>query len=176
MARPESSYMREAPPGYRWKTVTRMNAMGRPYTTRILVPIMEQQAMEPQGSFPAPQQAQSGGGFMGGMPPQTARKKDITTVIKEYADDTPNTKTTTIKGGFMGDVPTGQDDSQNEIGMGMWNADMAQLRARQQQGTAAPSQQEIQAALGGYGDVRRSQFTPPPSAPPQPLLTPDFRA
>ena len=154
MARPGSSYMQEAPPGYRWKTVTKINAMGRPYTTRILVPITEQQAPPVSG-------------FMGEMPPQTARKKDITTVIKEYADDTPNTKTTTIKGGFMGDVPTGQDDPQDERGMGMWNADMAQLRARQQQGTAAPSQQEIQAALGGYGDARRSQFTPPPPQPPQ---------
>ena len=56
MARPQSSYMQEAPPGYRWKTVTKINAMGRPYTTRILVPIMEQEVMEPQGSLPAPQQ------------------------------------------------------------------------------------------------------------------------
>ena len=202
MARPGSSYMQEAPPGYRWKTVTKINAMGRPYTTRILVPIDTLEPTQPT-QVPQPQTAagifdDSGYGemvtdqFPGGYPgqattpqpttppdwrdsfvgraPPMAKKKDITTVIKKSEDPgVATTETITIKGGLMGedDVPTGQDDPQDERGMGMWNAEMAQLRARQQQGTAAPTQQAVEAALGRYGDVRRSQFTPPPQYPPQ---------
>jgi len=194
MARPLSSYMDEAPPGYRWKTVTRINAMGRPYTTRILVPI---DTLEPTQPTQVPQQTSPGlfddsgygqmitdafpGGYPGqattpqsttprrfGRRPPIASKKDVTTVIKKSEDpNVATTETITIKGGLMGDVPTGQDDPQDERGMGMWNADMAQLRARQQQGTAAPTQQAVEAALGRYGNVRRSQFTPPPQYPPQ---------
>ena len=99
MARPSSSYMQEAPPGYRWKTVTKMNAMGRPYTTRILVPIVgpetTSQVLAGMGG-----QEDRLGALAGAdrVPPQ-----DVTTVIKEYEDDTPNTKTTTIKGGLLGD-------------------------------------------------------------------------
>ena len=202
MARPGSSYMQEAPPGYRWKTVTKINAMGRPYTTRILVPIDALEPTQPT-QVPQPQTAagifeDSGYGemvtdqFPGGYPgqattpqpatppdwrdsfvgraPPMAKKKDITTVIKKSEDPgVATTETITIKGGLMGedDIPTGQDDPQDERGMGMWNAEMAQLRARQQQGTAAPTQQAVEAALGRYGDVRRSQFTPPPQYPPQ---------
>tara|TARA_R110002020_G_scaffold16095_1_gene56983 strand:+ start:279 stop:2420 length:2142 start_codon:yes stop_codon:yes gene_type:complete len=185
--------MPEAPPGYRWKTVTKINAMGRPYTTRILVPIMEQEVREPQGSLPAPHQAQAASGFMGqdtqqgvppfmqmvtdgfkksggwpgqattpqpttppdwrdsfvGRAPPRARKKDVTTVIKKSEDpDVATTETITIKGGLMGDVPTGQDDPQNERGMGMWDDDMAQLRARQQQGTAIAPEAEVRSIAG----------------------------
>ena len=91
--------------------------------------------------------------------------KDITTVIKEYEGDTPNTKTTTIKGGLLGDPAQdwdGRGAEHDERGMQDWYANMAQAQARQQQGTAAPSQAEIGASLQRYGDVRRSQFTPPP--------------
>ena len=202
MARPQSSYMPEAPPGYRWKTVTKINAMGRPYTTRILVPV---DTLEPTQPTQVPQPQTAAGifddvgyeqmitdAFPGGYPgqattpqpatppdwrdsfvgraPPMAKKKDITTVIKKSEDPgVATTETITIKGGLLGedDVPTGQDDPQDERGMGMWNAEMAQLRARQQQGTAAPTQQAVEAALGRYGDVRRSQFTPPPQYPSQ---------
>ena len=48
--------------------------------------------------------------------------KDITTVIKEYEGDTPNTKTTTIKGGLLGDPAQDWDGSaafaEQDIGMG----------------------------------------------------------
>ena len=30
---------KKAPAGYRWKTVTKLNAIGRPYTTKVLVPL-----------------------------------------------------------------------------------------------------------------------------------------
>jgi len=167
MARPSSSYMQEAPPGYRWKTVTKMNAMGRPYTTRILVPIVgpetTSQVLAGMGG-----QEDRLGALAGAdrVPPQ-----DVTTVIKEYEDDTPNTRTTTIKGGLLGDPVedwAGRGAERDERGMQDWYAHMAQAQARQQQGTAAPSQQEVQAALGGYGDIRRSQFTPPPIETPSP--------
>ena len=100
MARPSSSYMQEAPPGYRWKTVTKMNAMGRPYTTRILVPIVgpetTSQVLAGMGG-----QEDRLGALAGAdrVPPQ-----DVTTVIKEYEDDTPNTRTTTIKGGLLDEM------------------------------------------------------------------------
>ena len=167
MARPSSSYMQEAPPGYRWKTVTKMNAMGRPYTTRILVPIVgpetTSQVLAGMGG-----QEDRLGALVGAdrVPPQ-----DVTTVIKEYEDDTPNTRTTTIKGGLLGDPVedwAGRGAERDERGMQDWYAHMAQAQARQQQSTAAPSQQEVQAALGRYGDIRRSQFTPPPIETPSP--------
>ena len=167
MARPSSSYMQEAPPGYRWKTVTKMNAMGRPYTTRILVPIVgpetTSQVLAGMGG-----QEDRLGALAGAdrVPPQ-----DVTTVIKEYEDDTPNTRTTTIKGGLLGDPVedwAGRGAERDERGMQDWYAHMAQAQARQQQSTAAPSQQEVQAALGRYGDIRRSQFTPPPIETPSP--------
>ena len=88
---------------------------------------------------------------------------ETTTVIKESLDpEIATTKTTTIKGDpdFAG-----RGAEHDERGMQDWYAHMAQAQARQQQGTAAPSQQEIQAALGGYGNIRRSQFTPPPNLP-----------
>ena len=33
---------KKAPAGYRWKTVTKLNAIGRPYTTHVLVNISEE--------------------------------------------------------------------------------------------------------------------------------------
>ena len=167
MARPSSSYMQEAPPGYRWKTVTKMNAMGRPYTTRILVPIVGPETTSQVLAGMAGQEDRLGA-LAGAdrVPPQ-----DVTTVIKEYEDDTPNTRTTTIKGGLLGDPVedwAGRGAERDERGMQDWYAHMAQAQARQQQSTAAPSQQEVQAALGRYGDIRRSQFTPPPIETPSP--------
>ena len=94
--------------------------------------------------------------------PQEEFKEDVKTVITESEDPKVATKkVTTITGGLMGDVPTGQDDPQNEKGMGMWDADMAQLRARQEQGTAAPTQQAVEGALERYARMRRSQLAPP---------------
>jgi hypothetical protein len=90
------------------------------------------------------------------------RKEDVKTVITESDDPNVATKkVTTITGGLMGDVPTGQDDPQNEKGMGMWDDEMAQLRARQEQGTAAPTQQAVEGALERYARMRRSQLAPP---------------
>ena len=100
--------------------------------------------------------------------PQEEFKEDVKTVITESEDPKVATKkVTTVTGGLMGDVPFdyGQDDDQNEKGMGMWYDDMAQLKARQEQGTAAPSQEDVAASLQRYGDVRRSQFTRPQAQP-----------
>ena len=88
MARPGSSYMQEAPPGYRWKTVTKINAMGRPYTTRILVPIDTLEPTQPT-QVPQPQTAagifeDSGYGeivtdqFPGGYPGQATTPQPAT--------------------------------------------------------------------------------------------------
>mgnify|MGYP003648682360 CR=1 FL=1 len=96
--------------------------------------------------------------------PQEEFKEDVKTVITESEDPNVATKkVTTVTGGLMGDVPFdyGQDDPQNEKGMGMWNDEMAQLRARQEQGTAAPSQQDVEGALERYARMRRSQLAPP---------------
>ena len=79
------------------------------------------------------------------VPPQ-----DVTTVIKEYADETPNTKTTTIKGGLLGDPAqdwAGRGAERDERGMQDWYAHMAQAQARRQQGTAAPDEAQARAAL-----------------------------
>ena len=43
---------KKAPPGFRWKTVTKMNAIGRPYTTHVLVPI-EPAKVPPETIFTA---------------------------------------------------------------------------------------------------------------------------
>ena len=96
--------------------------------------------------------------------PQEEFKEDVKTVITESEDPNVATKkVTTVTGGLMGDVPFdyGQDDPQNEKGMGMWNDEMAQLRARQEQGTAAPTQQAVEGALERYARMRRSQLAPP---------------
>ncbi len=53
MAMPQrTTYKKKAPPGFRWKTVTKMNAMGRPYTTHVLVPI-ESAKVPPETIFTA---------------------------------------------------------------------------------------------------------------------------
>ena len=53
MAMPQrNTYRKKAPPGYRWKTVTKVNAMGRPYTTHVLVPI-ESAKVPPETIFTA---------------------------------------------------------------------------------------------------------------------------
>ena len=93
------------------------------------------------------------------VPPQ-----DVTTVIKEYEDDTPNTRTTTIKGGLLGEPAqdwAGRGAERDERGMRDWYAQMAQAQARQQQGTAAPSQEAVEGALERYARMRKSQLTPP---------------
>tara|TARA_R110000824_G_scaffold401469_1_gene612271 strand:+ start:508 stop:2574 length:2067 start_codon:yes stop_codon:yes gene_type:complete len=176
-----------------------MNAMGRPYTTRILVPI---DTLEPTQPTQIPEQRpandfglmvtdayeRSGGwpgqgttpqpttppdwrdSFVGRAPPR-AKKKDVTTVIKKSEDPSvATTETITIKGGLMEDVPTGQDDPQDERSMGMWDADMAQLRARQQQGTAIAPEAEVR-SIAGLANTQqewdaqqagRNQRLPPP--------------
>ena len=129
------------------------------------------------GPYGEPQWA-SFGGRPAWMDQQQVPAKDITTVIKEYEDDTPNTKTTTIKGGLLGDPAqdwAGKGAERDEAGMQMWYDDMAQQQARVDQGTAAPSQAEIEASLRRYGDVRRSQFTPPPPQAPPPPVDPRFQ-
>ena len=139
------------------------------------------------GPYGEPQWA-SFGGRPAWMDQQQVPAKDITTVIKEYEGDTPNTKTTTIKGGLLGD-PTqdwdGRGAEHDERGMQDWYAHMAQARNRQQTGGAAPSQAQVEESLGRYGDFRREQFTPPPigvSSPqrartrlPQPTPDPRFQ-
>ena len=117
-----------------------------PYGTGFVESATEEPAFIPRGRTPKPKEEV---------------KEDIKTVITETDDDTPTKKVTTITGGIMGDVPTGQDDPQDERGMGMWDDDMAQLRARQQQGTAAPTQQAVEGALERYARMRRSQLAPP---------------
>ena len=53
MAMPQrNTYRKKAPRGFRWKTVTKVNAMGRPYTTHILVPI-ESAKVPPETIFTA---------------------------------------------------------------------------------------------------------------------------
>ena len=110
---------------------------------------------------------------------QEVPAKDITTVIKEYDDpDTPNTKTTTIKGGLLGDPMQdweGRGAEHDERGMQDWYAHMAQARNRQQTGGAAPSQAQVEESLGRYGDFRRKQFTPPPPQVPPPPVDPRFQ-
>ena len=62
------------------------------------------------GPYGEPQWA-SFGGRPAWMDQQQVPAKDITTVIKEYEGDTPNTKTTTIKGGLLGDPAQDWDGS-----------------------------------------------------------------
>ena len=73
------------------------------------------------GPYGEPQWA-SFGGRPAWMDQQQVPAKDITTVIKEYEGDTPNTKTTTIKGGLLGDPAQDWDGSaafaEQDIGMG----------------------------------------------------------
>ena len=258
------NWRREPRPGFRWQAFSVPGPRPGSFTTQhrevpIVGPETTSQVLAGMGG-----QEDRLGALAGAdrVPPQ-----DVTTVIKEYADETPNTKTTTIKGGLLGDpaqdwagrgaerdergmqdwyahmaqaqarrqqgtaapdeaqaraaltdaakqswdysmfglpqtiakkivgqpsapsvyphqmgitppsrppLPPVQGDfpgrgaERDERGMRDWYAQMAQAQARQQQGTAAPSQQEVQAALGGYGDIRRSQFTPPPIETPSP--------
>ena len=61
----------------------------------------------------------------------------------------------------QGDFP-GRTAEFDERGMQDWNAQMAQLRNRQETGGAAPTQAQVEESLGRYGDFRRQQLTPPP--------------
>jgi len=162
------NWRREPRPGFRWQAFSVPGPRPGSFITQhrevpIVGPETTSQVLAGMGG-----QEDRLGALAGAdrVPPQ-----DVTTVIKEYEDDTPNTKTTTIKGGLLGDPVedwAGRGAERDERGMQDWYAHMAQAQARQQQGTAAPSQQEVQAALGGYGDIRRSQFTPPPIETPSP--------
>ena len=140
---------RKTRPGFRWKAVTVPGPRpGTSITQHVEVPIDTLEPTQPT-QVPDPQQ-------------------DVTTVIKEYADETPNTRTTTIKGGLLGGPMedwAGRGAERDERGMQDWYANMAQAQARVDQGTAAPSQQEVEGALQRYGDVRRSQLTTPDLSP-----------
>ena len=131
---------------YRQAMMDKYSSIQYPYGTGFVESATEEPAFIPRGRTPKPKEEV---------------KEEIKTVITETDDDTPTKKVTTITGGIMGDVPTGQDDPQDERGMGMWDDDMAQLRARQQQGTAAPTQQAVEGALERYARMRRSQLAPP---------------
>ena len=87
----------------------------------------------------------------------------------------------------QGDFP-GRTAEFDERGMQDWNAQMAQLRNRQETGGAAPTQAQVEESLGRYGDFRRQQLTPPPVgrtigqddpkayAPPQAQIDPQIQA
>ena len=133
---------------YRQAMMDKYSSIQYPYGTGFVESATEEPAFIPRGRTPKPKEEV---------------KEEIKTVITETDDDTPTKKVTTITGGLMGDVPFdyGQDDPQDERGMGMWYDDMAQLRARQEQGTAAPTQQAVEGALERYARMRRSQLAPP---------------
>ena len=87
----------------------------------------------------------------------------------------------------QGDFP-GRTAEFDERGMQDWDAQMAQLRNRQETGGAAPTQAQVEESLGRYGDFRRQQLTPPPVgrtfgqddpmayAPPQAQIDPQIQA
>jgi len=134
---------------YRQAIMNKYSSIQYPFGTGRVELATEEPAFIPRGRTPQPQEE---------------FKEDVKTVITESEDPKVATKkVTTITGGVLGDIPFdyGQDDDQNEKGMGMWDDDMAQLRARQEQGTAAPTQQAVEGALERYARMRRSQLTPP---------------
>jgi len=132
---------------YRQAMMNKYSSISYPFGTGRAESATAEPAFIPRGRTPQPQEE---------------FKEDVKTVITESEDpEVATKKVTTITGGLMGNVPTGQDDPQNEKGMGMWDADMAQLRARQEQGTAAPTQQAVEGALERYARMRRSQLAPP---------------
>jgi len=117
--------------------------------------------------------------------PEEEREKKTRTVIKESDDpDVATTYTTTIEDddkayetalknhqlsqkaemrdiqqGLLDDF-SGRDAEHDERGMQDWYAQMAQQAAREEQGTAAPSQEEAENALAQYADFQRQELIP----------------
>ena len=110
------------------------------------------------------------------------RKEDVKTVITESDDPNVATKkVTTVMGGLLGEPDEGYpgagfisgERDRSEILKARKQKflereaqELAQRqKMREQTGGAAPSQEDVAASLQRYGDVRRSQFTPPQVQP-----------
>ena len=82
---------KKAPPGFRWKTVTKVNAMGRPYTTHVLVPI-ESTKVPPETIFTAEESirgAEDRKDSMSDIVPGEKRRLREATIPLDYGQDDP---------------------------------------------------------------------------------------